>query len=65
MPPTRQRAQHVTDTIKFIDAEKKKGRDLIFTMDRYQSIEANIHGVKNIYCICDHLDVNVKRHAQL
>ena len=65
MTTTRQRAQHIIDKIKFIDAEKKEWRDLIFTMDGYQSIEDNSCGVKNIYCICDIIDINVKRHAQL
>ena len=63
METTIQRAQPVTDMIKFIDAEKKNGRELIITMDVYQSIEANSGGDKNIYCSCDILDVHVKRHA--
>ena len=49
METTRQRAQYITDMIKFIDAENKKRRDLIVTMDGYHSIEVNGHGVKNIY----------------
>ena len=42
------RAQHVTDMIKFVGAEKKKGRVLVVTMDGYQSIGANSRGVKTI-----------------
>ena len=62
---TKQRDQHVTDTIKLKDSEKKKGRDLIVKMDGHQSIEANSRGVKNIYRSCGIIDVNVKRHALL